>query len=537
MAWLERWRRRRECSDTVPATVPESATLEREPPVSEARPFVGRDELLRDVCSLESAVTVLYGDPGVGKSRLLFEAAGQLRRADGVLTSGPVPLEYQPGSLQVALLEALGLAVAEYAISESSVERVGRIFARATESMSEERLRDMIAGAKGLILGVVRAKYGDEAANALESAGRHLGAAREAVLASRIRAASDPGALGAFCALTAELANLTGLRLVVPIDGAERLSDGDFRLLLDLVNRLPDQVFVVLTHSVRGLLDLQRARQLAVVGTPAGGARAVTAGFEVRPLSVSEVQTWVKTRGLPQGVRGLSADPEELHRVTGGLPVYVELALGRLERGQSLAGLEPDGAFGVLVADNYAALTEDEQRSVTLLAAFSDPPITEDVQDLLGVDDVGWAVLERRLVEARILVTPVRGRPWMHELGRRALWERVFSQPQRQVSAERAVATIAASIEREGRGSYGHCIDLANLAVEVPAVAQAHALLAEVLKATPDELAVLGALLELAEEPNHGAVELLKVAALRGSASGWATRPRRHAPSSTAGCS
>lgn len=521
---LPRWLRRRTQNRfaSVPVTVCNDARPNTESLISltDARPptrLFGREHELAELVGLRARATLVVGDSGIGKSRLLAAAVERLSQSPGdasVVYSSPVRLTHRPGALQTALLEGLGLAVAIAESEEPTSARWQRIFKDAMAKVAENRVRDMVAGAQSFMLGVIRARLGDEAADIIADAQKQLTLSAADQLSERIVAASDPDVLAAFKALASAAARLAERPLVLAIDGVERLSDTDFRMLLDLIDDMPAGLQILLAHSTRDADDVQRIRQLDEVGAkaavPQGGA-TVSPGrtlqvVRLAPLSETDVEEWMLDAGLNPASSESQLDDVVL--TTGGYPLYVDQALRALVDGRGLGSVVGEEAFVSRSQQNYAGLDLEEQRVIMLLSAFTEPPDLPTLLELTGLDEPRWAVLERRLIEARILVTAVSRRPWFHELGRRAIWSSTLTPTQRASSAAVAFEAILGLTEAAGTSSIQDCMDLARLCAEAPALADGHELLAASLDLAPEELAVLAALIELDEDANQGAISL-----------------------------
>lgn len=205
---------------------------------------------------------------------------------------------------------------------------------------------------------------------------------------------------------------------------------------------------------------------------------------------------------------------ETRHRVidlviqtTGAYPLHLDQAIKALLEGRHLETLGREDAFLARTQQTYAALTFEEQRAVMLLSPFADPPDIETILAITEATDVAWALLERRLVEARVFVVSVRDRPWFHELGRRAIWASTLSPSQRQTTAGIAVNAIVSSVVKDGKLSIQNGLDLATVAPLAGEQLSMHAGLADSLMLSDGALAVLGALIELTDGDNGGALD------------------------------
>jgi hypothetical protein len=444
---------------------------------------------------------LVTGPPGVGKSRLLEEAAGRFNELESPgAGSDLVELEHRSGSLQVALLSALGTALARFESTEDLTARWGRVFRGALQRAADATAQDMIRGATTIMNGAVRARLGDPAADALERFEAGLTQALDEQLAHRIRAEADPGATRAFCALAAEVQKLVEGPILLTFDRAERLADPDFRQLLDLLELLPADVHLNIGQTRARPADEDRITRIKAGATNAGGTAVLTV-VDLAGLDENTVARWMIDQGLEPGRE--SDELDEVMRVTSGYPFHVDLALRAVDRGESLDQLTGDDALRLMIQQNYRVLNGDDQRTLMLIAAFTDPPDDQILLEVLGVDSTDWAVLQRRLVDARFLVSTVYGMPWFHELGRRVLWNEVLSDAQRTSAATAAVQTLLGHVASAERVRISYCIDLAKLGRFAPEHLEAHAGARAVLDLDRASLAILGALEELtgAENP------------------------------------
>lgn len=430
----------------------------------------GRQAELSEMSASTGSVRLVSGPPGVGKSALLVACVTQLRTNENrSAVANPVGLEHRSGALQAALLESLGVALAGFESTQTVAERWGQVFNNALERTADAKAQDLIRGATAFMNGVVRARLGDPAADALESFEVNVMSSIDEQLARRIEADADPGAIAAFRALAEEVAVLVGEPVVLTIDRGERLSEDDFRMLLDLVERMPNGVHVNVGHTNRHASDEDRIRRILEAGGAFAGPSQRLHHFKLEGLPEAAVAEWMAARGLnPE--HGDDANLFEVMRVTAGYPLHVDLAIKAIVAGKRLGELTGDDALLSMMASNYRqGLTADDQRAVMLLAAFSDRPDDGLILELLDADAQGWSVLQRRLTDARFLVAyTTDGRPWFHELARRLLWDNVLSPDQREQASRAAIVPLLDSITAAGSARISHCVDVARLAALVP---------------------------------------------------------------------
>lgn len=511
-SWVRSWRRRKLSRELAASSTDVEASASAAAPVSRDRPapfFVGRQDALDELAALQYRFAVVAGDAGIGKSEVLKVTSRALQEAGRVLVSPPVALSRRPGALQEALFASLGSAIAADP-SQAPAMQWATVVRGAIDRANQAQVRDMLGAAHAFVIDVVRARFGDAAADLLVETGQQMRLSAEAQLSARIAAAADPDALTAFVILADEAVRVTRRPIVVVIDGAERLSDGDFRMLMDLIEQLPENIHLISSHTTSNAPQLARVRELSQVQTvrrdegaraPIAVARAIT----LDPLTRDQVMEWIAEAGVAIEVR---------HRVlglvlqtTGAYPLHVDQAIKALLEGRHLETLGREDAFVARTQQTYAVLTAEEQRAVMLLSPFADPPDIETILAITGATDLEWSLLERRLAEARVFVVSVRGRPWFHELGRRAIWAATLSESQRQRAAGIAVEAIVSNVARNGALSVQNGMDLVTVAPLAGDQLLLHAGLADSLTLSDGALAVLGALIELTDGDNQGALD------------------------------
>jgi len=455
----------------------------------------GRTEELDSVAALSTKLVLVTGPPGVGKTRLLQVDAERCTE-DPTLCAAfePVDLEYRPGSLQSSLLGSLGMALVTHESSEPLAARWGKVFSNSLDQAADATTRDMIRGASSFMNGFVRARLGDVAGDAIETFEASWMTAVDQQLARRIEAEADLGAMRAFCALAEQVQDLVNRPVVLTLDRGERLSDLDFRMLLDLLSILPAGVHVHLGHTRAKPGDEGRIADLTAAGAVTPSALTV---IDMVGLAREVVRDWMIDLNLEpdQEVAGV----DEVVRVTAGYPLHVDLALRAIQRAGTLDQLSGDEALSSMIKENYRILSAEDQRVLMLLAAFSDPPETDVLLGVLGIDEELWTVRQQRLVDARFLVCQVAGKPWFHELGRRLLWDAVLSGAQRTTAAGTVVRALQDHCDSAKAMRISYCIDLARLAVLTPMTFDNDAHAKAVLSLGPAHLAVLGAIEELTD--------------------------------------
>jgi hypothetical protein len=226
----------------------------------------GREREVEQLACSQPPGVVVAGDPGVGKSVVL--AAGQARAAAaGAVAPAPVLIRRSPAALQIALLDALGAAVALMARDEGLARTAARHVADAARRMAATRLDELGSAAGKVLLGAIWARLGDEIAGAIEEFARDLGASVDERLAARISAAGDGDVIEVIAGFAAEAAALAGDRgVLLALDKAERLDDDDVRRLADLLTLLPDRVVVRVAYATADESAQERLDDLREAG-------------------------------------------------------------------------------------------------------------------------------------------------------------------------------------------------------------------------------------------------------------------------------
>jgi hypothetical protein len=140
-------------------------------------------------------VVVVSGDIGTGKSALL-DGAGSADRDSPQTTLQPVlvpavVVDRSPGSLQRALLDALGEAIALLASDASRAQVIASNLVRAAHRLAKLQLSDLARVVAGVVLGVVRDRSGDMVADTIQSFGDQLVTSNTEVLRRPVSSATD----------------------------------------------------------------------------------------------------------------------------------------------------------------------------------------------------------------------------------------------------------------------------------------------------------------------------------------------------------
>jgi hypothetical protein len=447
----------------------------------------GRDQQVLDLLTTRMPVTVVSGDSGVGKTRVLEEVAVLF---DGV-TPAPVAVGHAPAALQASLLDALEATVALVAKDEGAARRVGRLLVEGGRRLAEAKASEVGLAIVRIVLGAVRDRVGKNVTDVIgEYFEQVRGAAADDVTA-RIRQAGDPDVIHAIAALTADVADAAGgKRILLTLDNVEHIQPDDRGRLKDLGPLLPDGISVLCTFTSVCAADESILNEYT------------QAGMTVYPLLGLEawaVEQWLGAEGLPPDMA------KQVLVTTNGYGFTVANAVQLLRTGQPLTdAVGRDGREEILRAATSQALRELDTGShiaALKLSVLSTPLPSQNAAAYLGMEPAAWAATQARLLDSRIFVA---GRPpWFHDQRRRLLREQVqdsdLSGYLRAASTQlRAIAEAGPGMPADALMQYAEISDaLVDLGAADPSVAA-------VAHLSHNALAVLGAIIELADGDGLG---------------------------------
>lgn len=229
----------------------------------------GRDDTARALARSKAPVVLLTGDSGVGKS-VVLQAAQEVAAAEGQIAPPPRTVRHSGGILQVALLQALGDAVALSVERNGRASEVAHLLVEAAKRLARDRGQELAKVVGKELLSVVRGRLGPDAGKAFEEYAKHLKSAADESLAARLTAAVDPGVAALIVDFAGDVCDVVRDGYVMlALDGGERLRDEDLRLLADLQETLPSRLRVRVAFSTN-----TTANAVTVRSRTASGARA-----------------------------------------------------------------------------------------------------------------------------------------------------------------------------------------------------------------------------------------------------------------------
>jgi hypothetical protein len=441
----------------------------------------GRAQLADQVGRDESKVLLVTGDSGVGKSTVL--SLSSVARS-GWISSQPVVLYHSTGALRESALTALASVLARFVeegidgptLGERLVETIRRLGSEPATAVGRVALAEIVA--------VLRGKVGDDVGRAVTEYVGELVPDTAASLLARVAESQQPLAaqvISAFAETACQLA--PGVRLGLPFDQGERLSNEDLRLLSDLALALPERVHVRVSYATD---DVGRRKAVTAIraGCPQIGE------IEVPPLNESAVAAWLTAEGLPSEIA------VAVLAQTDGYPLLIDAAMAALRRGEQLGDIPRNEQLAARTRHSWESLSPDAAAVARSLAVLRDPLPEADLRQLTGIDDIGrWATIVSELQHARIFTGDIDGQPWFHEERRRFILEECLTPAQRDEVASNAAQLAWSFIESTTNlRAIGRFAELVPVATSLQ---ETNPRLRSLLELTPQELAMAASLLEI----------------------------------------
>lgn len=447
----------------------------------------GRDQQVVDLLCVLTPVTVVSGDSGVGKTRLLEEVVA---RFDGVAPD-PVVVGHAPAALQAGLLEALGAAAALIVQDEGAARRVGKLLVEGGRRLARAKANEIGVAVARIVLGAIRDRVGDNVADVLAEYCEQVKGAATDDLVSRIRQAADPDVIHAIAGLTADLGAAAGdRRVLLSLDSINHLRADDRGRLMDLGPLLPESVSVICTFTSFSGTDESILDQYTLDGITV---------YPLHGLEVWAVRQWLDTEGVALDLS------EQVWRKTNGYGLAVADAVQLLKAGKDLADATTQNSREeVLRAATRQALREldtDSHIAAVKLSVLSAPLPATHVAAYLDMEPAAWAATEGLLIDSHIFVPG--NPPWFHDQRRRLLRQQVPDGALvgylKAAGAQLvAIAEAATVVPADALMQYAEIGDtLVSLGAADPPASM-------VAQLSDDALAVLGAIIELADGVSRG---------------------------------
>lgn len=451
-------------------------------------PLYGRQELVDALARGEAPLTLLTGDSGVGKTRVLNAAADP--RA-GWVNSSPRRVTATSGAVRRALLEGLADIAALLVSERGAPAEFGDRLIGATERYARGAVQELgrVLGAE--LLEFVRGRLGPQFGKEIADYVRQLRQEIDDSVVARLAAASDQSAAEVLASFAAEVVALAGgRRIAVSLDSGERLNQEEARLLVDLAELLPEGGHIRLAFATYGGVTAARVEELRVL---APASHEIVVG----PLDAVAIREWLAAESVDENV-------EKLLRATGGYPLHVGDALRELQRGVAIGEVPLNEEVALRAESSWRDLSTRAALMARRLCVLEDPFPEPLMLELAGVEGHEYYQRVDELVRSRMFVTEVAGVPWFHEQ------RRAFVRKKLAPSELDAASTDAANLAWRALADTDEPVYVgafANLVKDSRAIREEDAKLDAVLRLDEVEHAVMAALVELMTPENRGAAE------------------------------
>ncbi|WP_246125217.1 ATP-binding protein [Cellulomonas xylanilytica] len=443
----------------------------------------GREIDTAAVRSRHNGVVVVAGDSGIGKTRFLASLAEGWNEDD--LVAAPSTLRSVRGSLQGALAEAIGDCLHQYTILDPDAAQAIWTTIKATAV----QLADATGRQAGRLL-VSRAfeflesKIGKDAAGVVKGVLGEVLRPASASYEERLEALVAPDTAADLSHIASEIAQHTGRRLVLLLDGGERLAVDDRSLLAELTTSLdgaPVLVVVCVNSSTVEGLEIVRV-------TEARDAYC----HQIGSLNRRSVYEWLAAEDIPQ------SSWDAIVHASSGYPLFIDDAIRLVRAGVSLSEIQPPVRFESLLRGSWQALEPGLQLIVTKLSGFTDPPSEEFLGTYLGLEQLEMSILRKRLVATGVFVARADGDEWFHERRRQYVWGSLLTASDRANVSATMLASLRSWITSSNRIDGWIPRTIPSIVRQVP-LADLGEDLGSLLSLTRNELGILWALLEVAE--------------------------------------
>ncbi|ORM38273.1 ATP-binding protein [Williamsia sp. 1135] len=327
-------------------------------------------------------IVLLTGDSGTGKTSILQACQTELRR-DHLAAPAPVTCKFDSGALQLAILNALSVALAEGSADKATWRRLRHRLGEATRKTAVDIGKNLGKAVTQELMSLVKSRIGEHAGEGIGAFIKNLRTDSEEALRRDLRARSDENVVRLLIALADSTAAVLGSGLVLALDECQRLTDEDHRILASMVLDPPKRARLIIAWSTaddESRRGLTRLREQACTEITVSG------------MTDTEVQQWVRDAHLDE------AAASRIFALSNGYPLVVEGLIRQLRSGQSLDGYTAPTAFTSALADALIRLQPSAHAAARRLSAFVDPPSETRLLDYLGYTSVEWGVVRAALV-------------------------------------------------------------------------------------------------------------------------------------------
>ncbi|MHC3470073.1 hypothetical protein ACYF6T_15300 [Streptomyces sp. 7R007] len=450
--------------------------------------FYGREDSLNGLLDRQTPVAVVTGDEGIGKSALLAVCRDAVR-TQHLVSEQVTRLPHRTGGLQAAILSQLTSITSGLIAERGMAAKLGEQFAIRTRAALGSRRKDFALAVAKELLTIVKERLGSDTGQALGEFFADVSVDNSESLLAVLNTKIDGDALQAVIDIAGDVASLKrDSTLYLFFENAQNLSDDDLRQLADISLMLPENVVVRVEHQDSSEEHRRRIKLLR-----SGGVTQIS----LTGLDEDVVRSWCQAEGVPASLHN------RVYVSTRGYPLYVSGAIGQALAKRRIGDVAPKENFRLNTLDSLNDLDPDAAAAARKLSAFIEPPPHEQlIREVLegGMSGVQWEGIQARLQQSRIFATEVGGVPWFHEARRRCIWESLSAQTKQDV-ADRAVDVILSLFRDTGNTEL--LVNLAFIGTASSKI-QEDSRASYLCRAKLDEIALLGALLELAEPVNEG---------------------------------
>lgn len=440
-----------------------------------------------DLLNIQESLTIIGGDSGVGKTRVLEEVVALF---DGIAPA-PVAVGHAPAALQVGLLDALGAAAALIAEEESTARRVGKVLVEGGRRLASAKASEIGMAVARIVLGVVRDRVGPDVTDVIIDYLEQVRVAAADDVVARIRQAGDPDVIHAIASLAADVAAVAGGRkILLPLENIDRLQPDDRGRLMDLGPLLPHGVSVLCAYTSDSGEDEVILDQYI---------RADIIVYPLLGLEAWAVKQWLCAEGLSGDMT------EQVTRTTNGYGLAIASAVQLLKAGQSLtAATSNGGREEILRAATRQALRGLDVATYAAalkLSVLADPLPARYAAAYLDLDPAAWAATEGLLIDNHIFVPG--NPPWFHDQRRRLLRQQVPSDAL-PAYLQAAAAQLSAMTDADSAVSADTFMQYAEINDTLLRLGVANAAITAVAQLSDCALAVLGSIIELTDAGSPG---------------------------------
>jgi hypothetical protein len=377
----------------------------------------GREEDLHNLINSEARLTVLTGEPGIGRSAVLRAVQEQTTNA---IAPPPRKLPRLGGVLYRNLLDGLGAVLAEDIQRKRDAGRADRRLKEAVENASGAIKDEFLRIISRELLAVVRGRLGPEFG---EATAEFVNELKEGV-AQRLntRLAAGPSEAEQVAMLAHEvLERLEVGAAVLAFDDCQHLRPEELLDLDGLVDLLPERLTLRAAFwpcsddhrlALTQMLDERRIREHLLKG-----------------IELDGVRRWLEASGLD------GKQAKRIHRATGGNAMHIVDVIAR-------RGVIHDSSLREDLPhrtdEAWMQLAPEVARQARRLCVCPDPLPFVRTLDFLGLDAAEWGEAQERLQAARIFSVEVEGLPWFQEVRRTYLSERKLGEDERKHLVENA---------------------------------------------------------------------------------------------------